>query len=331
MIKIAIDATGGDFAPREIVKGAVAAAVEHGVGIILVGRQDAIKNELNKHDISKLDIDIINTDEYITGDESPVSAFRKKKEASVIQCVNLVKYRKADAVISAGATGGILVSAIQILGTFDGISRPAFGGPFPGFDNKTILLDLGSNTDCRPGHLLDYAILGTVYAIKIMGIPNPTVALAGIGKEAEKGNKVTKEAYQLLKKSGLNFIGNIEGNEIVSGKANVVICDGFLGNIMLKFNEGLIDAASKWFERRLSPILPADDLAKIIAEFKDSTYLTLSNSGILLGVNGIVCKAHGRSKSKDISNTILTVKNAVESGLIDKLKNGLSSIKSFYK
>jgi glycerol-3-phosphate acyltransferase PlsX len=331
MIKIAVDAMGGDFAPEEIVKGAVAGAKEHDVGIILVGYQDLINNELNKYEISGLDIEIIHTDECISEGESPVMAVLKKKKASILLCTKLIKKGKADAVISAGATGGILISAIQVLGTFHGISRPAFGSPFPGLNNKTLLLDLGSNVDCRPGHLVDWAMLGTVYADQVMGIQNPAVALAGIGEEEEKGNKVTKEAYRILKKSNLNFIGNIEGNEILSGKADVVICDGFTGNILLKFSEGFYDMTSKWLENRLSNMLPPDELKRITAEFYDCTCSSSGRSGVLLGVNGIVCKAHGRSKSLDISNTIYKAKYSVESGLIEKLKNGMSSLNKLHK
>jgi phosphate acyltransferase len=331
MIKIAIDTMGGDFAPQEIVKGAVAGAIEHNVGIIFVGQQSSIKKELNNYDTSSLDIEIIHTNECINEGESPVMAVLKKKKASIILCTKLVKDGNANAAISAGATGGIVIAAIQILGTFHGISRPALGSSFPALNNKTILLDLGSNVDCRPGYLVDCAMLGTVYAEQTMGIKNPAVAIAGIGEEEEKGNKVTREAYRLLKKSALNFIGNIEGNDILSGKANVIICDGFTGNILLKFSEGLYEMTSGWLESKLSNVLEPDELLKITSEFNYYVSSSLSRGGVLLGVNGIVCKAHGRSRSNDIINAIDTVKNTVESGLIDKLQTGLLSINKLHR
>ena len=327
MTKIAVDAMGGDFAPVEIVKGAIKGAVEHNAGIILAGQQDLIKNELDKHDISGLDIEIIHTDEFVSEGESPVSALRNKQNASIIKCINCVKEGKAEAVVSAGPTGGIIISAIQILGKFEGISRPVLGGPFRSFASDTIILDMGSNIDCRPNQLVDFAILGSVFAEQIMNIQNPSVALLGIGTEEEKGSKVTREAYQLLKNSRLNFIGNIEGHDILSGKASVIVCDGFVGNILLKFCEGLCGMTTHWLKSRLSDLLPEDELLKITGELNYSMSSSLSKGGVLLGINGIVCKAHGRSKSQDISNIIDTAKKAAESGLVDELKSGLSSNK----
>jgi glycerol-3-phosphate acyltransferase PlsX len=328
MIKIAIDAMGGDYAPCEIVKGAVLGAKETSVGIILVGQEDITKSELNQYDISKLHIEIMHTDEFLFEGESPSLALRNKSNSSIIQCVKLVKEGKADAVISAGPTGGIVSSAVHILGTFEGISRPVIGGPLLGFAPDTILFDMGSNIDSQPKQLLDFAMLGTVYVEKIMGVANPTVALAGIGSEEGKGNRVSMEAYELLKHSGLNFIGNIEGNDIVSGKANVIVCDGFTGNILLKFIEGLSIACSDWLAKRLSEKISSDELLEVKAELNNLIRSVSPYCALLYGINGIICKAHGKSRSREICGLIKTVKNAVETDMVDKLKSGFFALKA---
>ncbi len=325
MIKIAVDAMGGDFAPCEIVKGSVAGAIEHKIGVIFVGQENAIKSELNKYDTSKLDIDIIHTDEFLVEGESPSLALRNKSNSSIMLCVKLVKEGKAGAVISAGPTGGLVASAVHILGTLEGVSRPCFGGPFIGFAPDTILIDLGCNIDAQSKQLVEFAMMGTVYSEMIMGIENPTVAIASVGSEEEKGNRIVREAYKLLKQSNLNFIGNIEGNDIVQGKANVVICDGFVGNILLKFSEGLSLSASNWLQKRLSQCLSNDELVKVTSEF-DVLLKSSISGGLLLGINGVICKAHGKSKAQNIANLILTAKNAIEKEMTKTLTRGLAAL-----
>ena len=237
-MKIAIDAMGGDYAPEEIVKGAVAGAREHGVGIVLVGPTELIEKELTKYDSSGLDIEIVHTSEYLIEGEHPAFALRQKRKASILVATKLVKEGKADAVIGAGPTGGVVASALAVLGTVEGIARPVAGGAFLGFSPKTIMMDLGGNVDCRPDQLLDFAIVGTVFAKKMLGIENPTVALLSVGAEEGKGNEAVKESFPLFQQSGLNFIGNVEGYDIPTGKANVIICDGFVGNIVVHRSSG---------------------------------------------------------------------------------------------
>ncbi len=331
MLKIAVDAMGGDFAPGEIVKGAISGAREYRAAIIFVGQADAIKSELQKYDTSKLDIDIIHTEEYLVEGESPAFAIRNKSNSSIMLCVKLIKEGKADAVISAGPTGGLVSSAVHILGTFDGITRPVIGGHFMGFAPDTVLFDIGSNIDSRPEQLLDFAMLGTVYADTIMGIPNPSVALVSIGSEEGKGNNVVREAYRLLKNSGLNFIGNVEGNDIVNGKANVVICDGFVGNILLKLSEGLGFKTTAWLKDKLSNRYSEDEILQLTAELRNCMRSGAQSGVILYGINGVVCKAHGNSKAHDISNVVAMSQNAVEIDLVDKLKNGFAALKSEVK
>jgi glycerol-3-phosphate acyltransferase PlsX len=330
MIKIAIDVMGGDFAPQEIVKGAVDGAREHNSGIILVGRQGTIQNELHKYDISGLDIEIVHTDEFIAEGERPAFAMCRKRNSSVILCSKMVRDGKADAAVSAGSTGAILTSAVHILGTFEGISRPVIGGPFLGFAPDTILIDIGSNVDSPSKQLLDFAMLGTVYTRRFMGITEPTIALVSNGAEEGKGNKVVKEAYDMLKKSGLNFKGNIEGNDIVNGKANVVICDGFTGNVVTKFCEGLNDTIAVWLDNELKNKLTEDEVHKIIASLKCKLRASDAAGGWpLWGVNGIICKAHGHSNAQNISNTIGTARQSVENDLAGALKKGLADLRSY--
>jgi glycerol-3-phosphate acyltransferase PlsX len=238
-MKIAVDAMGGDFAPGEIIKGSVMGARDYGVGVILVGPEDRIKQELDKYDTSGLDIEVLHTDEYLIEGEQPAYALRTKRKASIALAVKQVKEGKAQAAVGVGATGGVIAAALTYLGTIEGISRPVIGGQFLGFTPNMVTMDLGGNVDCRPDQLVDFAIVGTVYARKILGIENPRVGLLSVGAEEGKGNEQVKATFPLLKASGLNFIGNLEGHDVPAGKADVVICDGFIGNVMAKFCEGL--------------------------------------------------------------------------------------------
>ncbi|MDY6912814.1 MAG: phosphate acyltransferase, partial [Chloroflexota bacterium] len=245
-MKIAVDAMGGDYAPEEIVKGSVEGALKYDVDIALVGPEKRIQGELDKYDHSGLGIEIVNADEYLIEGEHPAFALRQKRKASILVATKLVRDGKADAVIGAGATGGVVASALQVLGTVEGIARPVVGGAFLGFAPNTVLMDIGGNVDCRPDQILDFAIVGTVYARRLLGIENPTVALLSVGAEKGKGNETVNESYVLLEKSGLNFIGNVEGSDLPQGNANVVICDGFVGNIVVKFAESLGKTICGW-------------------------------------------------------------------------------------
>jgi glycerol-3-phosphate acyltransferase PlsX len=328
-MKIAVDAMGGDFAPGEIVKGSVAGAREHGVGIILVGPEKTIRAELDRHDTAGLDIDILHTDEYLVEGEHPAYAMRKKRNASIMVAVKLVRDGKAAAAVGAGPTGGVFAAALQALGTLEGMSRPVIGGQFLGFAPNTIMIDLGGNVDSRPDQLLDFGIIGTVYARKWMDISNPTVALVSNGVEEGKGSEVVRETYDLFKKSGLNFIGYVEGNDIAHGKANVVICDGFVGNVVAKFCEGLGDVISGWLEKTLREKLPQKDTGEIMTALKRATIpADAVGGGPLWGVNGVVCKAHGRSKAPEVASTIGTAKRTVEIDLVGTFRKELAAIRS---
>ncbi|MBI4286453.1 MAG: phosphate acyltransferase PlsX [Chloroflexi bacterium] len=327
-MKISVDAMGGDFAPQEIVQGAVVAAREHRVGIILVGPEERIKAELAKHDTRGLDIEIVHTDEYLIEGEHPAYAMRKKRNASILLATKLVKEGRADAVVGVGPTGGVVASAMQVLGTVEGIGRPVVGGPFLGFTPNTVMIDLGGNVDCRPDQLLDFGIVGTVFAQKWLNIPNPTVALLSNGAEEGKGNEVIREAYTLFKNSGLNFIGYVEGYGIGNGQANVIICDGLIGNIVVKYTETLGQAICRWLEGKLVGKLSPADIKALTDELTLKTDLADAvGGGPLWAVNGVACVAHGRSHWPEVAKAIGAAKRAVEVDLVGALKRELAAIR----
>ncbi len=324
-MKIAIDGMGGDFAPSEIVKGTVDAARTYQVEIILVGPGEQMEAELSKHDCSGLKIEIVHTDQYLIEGEPPAFALRRKPQASVFVATKLVKDGQADAMVSAGPTGGVVAAALYLLGTVGGFTRPVVGGAFLGFAPNTVVLDLGSNVDCKPQELLDFAIVGTVYAKKMLGIENPTVALLSVGAEEGKGNEQVKQAFPLFKQSGLNFIGNVEGYDIPLGKANVIVCDGFVGNILVKFGEELGKVLCKWLEEKLRNDLDKGKIATITSALLRATNAAdAMGGGPLWAVNGVACVAHGRCKAPEFCKAIGQAKRAVEEDWVGTLKQELT-------
>ena len=297
-----MDAMGGDYAPGEIVEGAVLAAERGDVEIALVGPPDIVEAELVKYNASHLPIRCIRADEFIREDENPALAVRRKPDASIAVAVKMVKEGEADCVISAGATGAVVTSAIQFLGMIEGIERPVMGGPFLDAAPNTVIMDAGVNMDCKPYHLLAFAVIGSVYCKKLLNIANPTVGLLNIGAEEGKGNQLTREAYRLLQRSSLNFIGNIEGNEIMNGRANVLVCDAFVGNILFKFSESI-------------------GLFEDSAEREEKSDL---GGGLVWGVNGVVRKVHGMSRAPHVAVKIRHTKQAVEADLVGGIKSELS-------
>ncbi len=323
---------GGDYAPEEIVKGTVMATREYGTDIVLVGPAERIEAELAKYDKPAANIEIVATNEYLVEGEHPAYALRQKRKASIIVATKLVKEGKADAVIGAGPTGGVVAAALQVLGTVEGISRPVVGGAFLGFAPNTLMIDLGGNVDCRPDQLLDFAIVGTVYAQKFLNIQNPSVALLSIGVEEGKGNEQVRESYPLFQKCGLNFIGNVEGYDILSGRANVIICDGFVGNIVVKFCEALGKTVCQWLEDRLRGKLAQGDIKEMVDSLLRATNpADTLGGGPLLAVNGIACVAHGRSRADEFARAIGQAKLAVELDLVGSLKAELAAARSKLK
>jgi phosphate acyltransferase len=261
--------------------------------------------------------------------EQPAYALRTKRNASIAVATKLVREGKANAVFSAGPTGGVIAAALGYLGMVEGISRPVVGGPFVGFAPKTVVLDAGGNLDVRPDQLLDFAIVGTVYAKTILGVTDPTVAILSVGAEEGKGNELVKNCFLTFKNSGLNFIGNVEGNDIPAGKANVIVCDGFVGNILVKFYEGLGIVESKWLEEQLEGKLSSEEVSKICNRLMKLTNVSDSaGGGPIWAVNGLVIKAHGRSKGDDIACGISRTKFYLEKDIVNSLKADLKAVKS---
>jgi len=321
---VAIDAMGGDYAPQEIVKGAIQAVEQGGIELILVGAEGAIGRELEQYNVSDLPVHVVNASEAIRDGEPPVAALRQKPDASLLVAMRLVKEGQADAMVSMGHTGAVMVSAIEILGKMEGIKRPSAGSLLCGFAPSTIVFDLGSNADCKPRDLVNFATIGSVVARKLLHINNPTIALLSNGSEEGKGNKLVKETYQLLKQSSLNFIGNVEGNDIPQGKANVIVCDGFSGNILLKFCESLGNATIEWLRTRLGKYLAQKEIDAISNDLFALTHIADVNGGTMIyGVNGVVWVGHGRSKASAVAESIRQAKLAVEANFMGELKSEL--------
>jgi len=303
-IRIAVDAMGGDHAPAEIVKGAVLAARENNLDIALVGPPDIVLAELSKYDASGLPIRCVQAEDVIKEGKDQALAVRRKPDASITVAAKLLKEGEVDALVSASPTGAIVASAIRHLGMIDGIERPVIGGAIFNALPNTVVFDCGVNMDCKPYQLLTFALIGSVYCKKLLNIDNPTVGLLNIGAEAEKGNQLTKETYRILKESSLNFIGNVEGNQMMSGCANVLVCDAFVGNVLFKFVES-------------------------IGMFRDSAGEENGadlGGGIIWGVNGLIRKLHGDSRAPHVALKIRHAGLAVEADLVGALKSGLTGI-----
>jgi len=320
---------GGDYAPEEIVKGAVLAARKDDVEIFLVGAADILKKELAKYNLTNSSaIRVVEASDVIRENESPVDVIRRKPNCSVAVAAKMVKSGEADALLSAGSTAAAAISAIQFIGMVDGVYRPALVGSLGSFAPNTVMVDLGANVDCKPHQFLAFAIAGSVYAKRFLNISNPKIALLSTGSEESKGSDAVREAYSLLKNSGLNFIGNIEGNDVLSGKANVIVCDGFVGNVLLKFYESIGGYARVWTERKLRKYPPIRALAKLLFNrlfpaTKISSETEKQGGGILWGIDGVVKIAHGASRAANIANAIESAKEAVKAHVIDGLKSEL--------
>ena len=326
---IALDCMGGDNAPGEIVKGAVLAANENKDMLIkLVGREDDIKKELEKYPSSDK-LEIVDAKEVIETGEPPVAAIRKKKDSSLVKCMYMVKKGEADAMVSAGSTGANLVGGHVIIGRIKGVERPPLAPLIPTKTGFSLLIDCGANVDARPSHLLQFAKMGSVYMENVVGIKNPKVALVNIGAEEEKGNALVKETYPLLKEmEGINFIGNIEARDIPNGDADVIVCDAFVGNVILKLYEGvasvLIDkikgSMMNSIKTKIGALLIKKDLKKTLKGFS----LEEHGGAPLLGLNGLLVKTHGSSKAIEIKNSILQCITFNELDINNKFKQKLS-------
>jgi glycerol-3-phosphate acyltransferase PlsX len=324
---IAVDAAGGEYAPHEIVKGAIKATREFEVEIALVGRKE-ILYVLAGRQVKKLGMKIIDASQVIEYKESPIEAIRSKPESSIVIGMNLVKNGEASAFVSAGNTGAVLFSALVNLGKIEGIERPAVGSLLS-FSPTTpvVLIDAGANADCRPNHLVQFAYLGSTYISGLFDIESPTVGLLNNGEEEKKGNRLAQETHQLLKESHLNFIGNVEGQDIVGAKANVIVTDGFTGNIVLKTLEGMsatwlhsLGQAGQMISKAYS--MPSRAMNRNVGLDSWAKRLDFSEVGgsCLLGVNGTIIISHGRSRAKAIMNAIGLAKRTAERSIGQKIK-----------
>ena len=316
MMKIAVDAMGGDHAPAEIVAGAVAAAAQVNGEIILVGREPDVRAELARHLRVPSSLTVHHAEQVVEMDESPRLALRQKAGSSVTVCVDLVRDGLADAAISAGNSGALMAAATMRLGTLPGVQRPAIAVFLPTPLGKRIVLDAGANVDCKPEHLADFALMGSEYAEHALGISRPRIGVLSIGTEASKGNELSLAAHGLLAKMPINFIGNVEGDQILAGEVDVTVCDGFVGNVVLKVVEGTAqglfgDVKSSLKGRalsRLGALLLRPALRAVAAKYDYAEY----GGALLLGTNGVCIVAHGRSDRRAMARAIVAGAQGVE-------------------
>ncbi len=324
--KIAIDAMGGDFAPRNAVIGAINAYQENNkFELLLIGRKNEIKEVLQKENLKFSDENIVHTEEVIEMGDSPSTSLKAKKDSSIVIGTKLVNQKKADAFLSAGNTGAMVMSSVLNTGRIRGVSRPTLTAPFPNEKNGyTFISDVGAFVDSKPQHLLEFALLSSIFIEEIYEIKNPKVALLNVGEEASKGYKLTTEASVLLKNSKINFIGNIEGKDIFKGKADLVICDGFIGNVLLKFAESIVPFLKSKFknyaDKGFFNKLRIGIARKPLRDSLSGTNYELQGGLPLLGINGISIVGHGSSTALAIKNMVLRAYEMHEKNLIQKLE-----------
>lgn len=331
-IKVVVDAMGGDNAPEAPVKGAVEALNEvPGINIILAGRTEEIKKELDKYTYDNGRISIVHADNIIGFDEPPVMAIRKKKNSSIVVGMNLVKHGDADAFVSAGSTGAILVGGQFVVGRIKGVERSPLAPVIPTAKGPALLIDCGANVDARASHLVQFAKMGSIYMQHVVGIKNPRVAIVNIGAEEEKGNMLVKETYPLLKEcTDINFTGSIEARDIPKGDADVIVCEAFVGNVILKLYEGLAstligkikEGLMSSFQSKMGALLIKPALKKTLKQFDVSG----QGGAPLLGLNGLVVKAHGSSGSLEIKQAIKQCIQFGEEKINEKIKENLTIV-----
>ncbi len=334
MIRIGLDGMGGDYAPSETVKGAVEAAAqlrEEDV-IYIFGNEDQIREELEKCKYTGDRVQVVGTTEVITNEDSPVKAVRRKKDSSMVVGLNYLKEEKVDVFISAGNTGALMSGALLTLGRIRGIDRPALATLLPPMKGTKpmFLMDSGANSECKPSNLMEFAVMGSVYMNKVMGIDSPTVGLINIGAEATKGNTVTKAAYELLSQGNLNFAGNVEARDLPESPADVVVCDGFTGNIILKYTEGMAMAFMHILKDKLSSgvqaKLGAALLMSKLKDFKKMFDYSEYGGAPFLGVKGAVLKMHGSSNANAVKNTIVKSVAYVENEVVKTIHDEIMKI-----
>lgn len=328
-IKVAVDAMGGDHAPGEIVKGAIdAVTLRPDIKVYLIGRQEIVEQELAKHSYQGSRIEVVHAPEVIETAEPPVLAVRRKKQSSIVMGMNMVKEKKADAFVSAGSSGAILVGGQVIVGRIKGVERPPLAPLIPTQKGVSLLVDCGANVDARSSHLVQFAKMGSIYMENVLGVQNPRVAIVNIGAEEEKGNALVKETFPLLKNCpDINFTGSIEARDIPHGEADVIVCEAFVGNVILKLYEGvgatlvgMVKAGMmETLRSKIGALLVKPALKKTLKSFDASEY----GGAPLLGLNGLVVKTHGSSKAKEVTNSIIQCVTFKEQEINEKIKKNI--------
>ena len=327
---VAVDAMGGDNAPGEIVKGAVEAILASEQVIVkLVGKEDVVNAELAKYEYDKERIEVVNATEVILTEEPPVKAIKSKKDSSIVVAMNMVKHGEADALVSAGSSGAILVGGQVIVGRIKGIERPPLAPLIPTKDGVSLLIDCGANVDARPSHLVQFAKIGSIYMENVVGIKKPRVAIVNIGAEEEKGNALVHETFPMLKNCpDINFIGSIEARDIPAGYADVIVCEAFVGNVILKLYEGLgatligkvKEGLMSTLRSKIGALLIKPALKKTLKAFQTEEY----GGAPLLGLNGLVVKTHGSSKAVEVKNSILQCITFKEQKINEKIRENIN-------
>ncbi len=324
-IRIAIDVMGGDHSPAEIVKGSVAAVAEDGdMELVLVGPEEVVRDELGKYNSMNSSISIVNATEVVAMDERPVTAIKEKRDSSIVVGIDLLKDGEVQSFVSAGNTGAVMTAACLSLGKRKGLARPGLGAVFPFPTGPVLCLDLGANPDCKPTSLVQFAQMGTAYAEKVFGLSRPRIGLLSSGEEDTKGSQLVQKAHRMLRKSKVNFIGNVEGREIANGRADVIVTDGFTGNVLLKLGEGLGDMLLDSLRKAVNEDPKFREAADLLEPIFRSVISTLDyrehGGALLFGVNGSVVVAHGRSEADAIKSAISAARQTVEQGVVEAIK-----------
>jgi phosphate acyltransferase len=331
--KIVVDAMGGDFAPTNAVVGAVQAYNENkNFDLFLVGKQSEVSKTLDENNLAFDRNNIISADQVIGMGESPTQALKSKQDSSIVVSAKLIKDKKADAFVSAGNTGAVMAASTLIIGRIQGVGRPTIGAIFPNSSGVCAVFDVGASVDSKPKHLLEYALMGSIYVRELFGIENPKVGVLSVGEEESKGSEVSIAASNLIRKTNLNFIGNVEGRDVLNGDVNVIVCDGFVGNILLKFGEGVLSLlrfkfknyADKNFFNKLKMGILRKSMRTILKDFDYQEH-----GGVpLLGIDGITIIGHGSSSPKAIKNMVLKALEMYETNLVEKIKFSINKYSS---
>lgn len=330
-MRIALDAMGGDFAPSETVAGAVQAVRQQSdLRVVLVGQRAVLEAELAKHEAAGLPLEVFDAPGVIAMDEMPTAAVRAKPDASIVVAMELLRAGQVDGLATVGHTGAALVAAAMVLGRIEGIRRPTVGVPVLGIQAGTFFWDAGTNVDCKPIHLLQFAVMGTIYVRRVVGVANPRVGLLSNGAEDNKGDSLLQATFPLLAASDLNFVGNIEGFDLARGRVEVVVCDGLVGNVVLKYTEGLSNVMLDLVEQEIGARLPAEVRREVfepaMADLRRRSDYAEVGAMPLLGVDGTVVIGHGRSRAKAVTSAIYQARRAAEADLVTAIREEWRSL-----